>query len=91
MLAAAWGKLSIAELRNGEERLSILLVFGIVYFFFFKPTCSLGPAGKQDIQGGGKGLVRAGLAHSFGGNLQTLLQGGRSCCQAPSWLSEAPD
>lgn len=37
MLAEAWGKLSIAELRNGEERLSILLVFGIVYFFFLNP------------------------------------------------------
>jgi len=63
------------------------LRFGF-WCLFFKPTCSLGSAGKQDILREGTWSREEDSAAAVAGRPRPLLQGGRSRRQAPSWLRQ---
>lgn len=67
------------------QRTQIQGIFGF-WCLFFKPTCSLGSAGKQDILREGKWSREQDSTAALAGSPRPLLQGGRSYRQAPSWL-----
>ena len=56
---------------------------------FFKPTCSLGSAGKQDIPREGRWSHEQDSAAALAGSPRPLLRGGRTRHQAPSWLGRS--
>lgn len=66
-----------------EHRFRAFFLFGVIYFF--KPTCSLGSAGKQDIPREGRWSREQDSAAALAGSPRPLLPGGRSR-QAPSRL-----
>lgn len=67
------------------QRTRIQGIFGF-WCLFFKPTCSLGSAGKQDILREGKWSREEDSAAALAGSPRPLLRGGRSRRRAPSGL-----
>lgn len=76
------GKLSFAKPTKNTDSGHFCFWRGL----FFKPTCSLGSAGKQDILREGRWSREQDSAAALAGSPRPRLRGGRTRGQVPSWL-----